>query len=115
MSGSGRYIVANTMLKVMVLDAVLLVALALVLGDLQWRVDYASTRNGYKPAYAAAFAYSLLTRTFSMTGGAIQLTSPLTLDWVQVISVALVVVNGWYFYGLLRKRAGKPEMPTSSS
>ncbi|MDA4124613.1 MAG: hypothetical protein OK438_04080 [Thaumarchaeota archaeon] len=87
-------------LKLLVVDAVLLLSAYLVLQDLAWRSGYAS-QNGFTPSYL----YSVLTQSFSMTGKGLALQTPLTLDWVQIIAVLLVVVNVWYLYGIVTRRS----------
>jgi hypothetical protein len=82
----------RTSLKVLAVDAVLLICVYFVLQDLQWRSGYAS-QEGFIPSTI----YSVLTRSFAMTGRGFALQSPLTLDWIQVLVVALVVLNAWYF------------------
>lgn len=87
-------------------DAILLAALAFVYRDLQWRVGYAESVHTACPAagcsYSASFSFGFLTRLFTMSGNGVSLTSPPTLDWVQVIALLLVVVNGWYAFHYLR-------------
>lgn len=103
--------------KVALIDLLLLVALYFVFGDLAWRAYYAGTAHaGLVRGYGSAFSYSLLTRTFTMTGGAIPLVSPPTLDWVQVLVYLLVVLNGWFAYStMISGRLRKIEAPQNAS
>lgn len=94
----------RTVAKVVLVDAVLLVALLYVSGDLQWRVDYAASPHGHTLGYLPSFTYSVLIRWFSMTGGSATLNSPPTLDWVQLIVLTLAVVNVWFVYDALSRR-----------
>lgn len=105
----------KTIFKVVALDAVVLAALASVLNDLAWRVSYASSPHASTTGYAASFTYSVLTRVFSMAGGPLTLTSPPTLDWVQLLSAVLVVVNGWFAYTILASRRLRPAPVPSSA
>lgn len=96
-------------IKVLALDALLLVALYFVLGDLQWRAAKAESPHGHTAAgYAVSYSYSLFTHVFRMTGSGYTLASPLTLDWVQVIGVVLVAVNAWFLYATFSRRKGAP-------
>ena len=89
--------------KVALVDLVLVYALFSVLQDLDWRTYYAGTPHAAVPSgYAASFSYSVHTRFFTMSAGNVTLTSPPTLDWVQLVVIALVVVNAWFAYVALR-------------
>jgi hypothetical protein len=94
----------KTYLLVLLVDLLLAVSLVYVVGDLQWRVAYASSPHPRTTGYATSFAYSVFTRVFTMSGGGISLSSPLTLDWVQVLGVLLVALNGWFLYTVYSKR-----------
>ncbi len=100
-------------MKVLAADALLLVALYYVVQDLSWRISYAASLHTACPnlcGYTPSFSYSFLTRLFTMSGNPllrssalVRLTSPPTLDWVQVLSVMLVAVNAWFVYVTLWK------------
>jgi hypothetical protein len=95
----------RTVFKVLASDVVLLIALFYVVQDLQWRTSYAASPHAGTPhGYSSSFAYGLLTRFFTMSGGRVSLTSPPTLDWVQVIALILVVINVWFVYTTLARR-----------
>lgn len=84
--------------KVLLVDLLFVVALYFVFSDLSWRTYYAMSPHdacGGLCSYTPSFSFSLLTRFFTMAGNGVSLTSPPTLDWVQVIVVLLVAVNGW--------------------
>ena len=105
----------RTVYKVLAADVVLLAALAGVLQDLAWRVSYATSPHPLPEGSAASYSFSILTRFFSISGGPLVLTSPPTLDWVQLLGLALVLVNGWFAYKVLvggRPRAA-PAPPTA--
>jgi hypothetical protein len=89
----------RTGLKVLAADIVLIVTLFYVTQDLQWRSSYAGTLS-----YAPSFSYSVLTQFFTMARGTLLLTSPPTLDWVQTLAYALVVVNAWFVYVIIKTR-----------
>ena len=101
--------------KVALADLALLAALYFVLQDLAWRTYYAGTPHAAVSGYAPSFSYSFFTRFFTMAGSGVSLTSPPTLDWVQVLALALVVVNGWFAYREYRARRARslPETPSS--
>lgn len=95
----------KTLYKVLLLDGAVILALYYVLQDLAWRVNCALGQEADCMARSGpSFSSSLLTRSFTMTRGGVSLTSPPILDWVQVLALVLVAVNGWYAYSLLRKR-----------
>jgi len=97
----------KTALKVILADAVLLTGLYLVVKDLEWRSSYAaSAHNACEGpcSYTPSLSHSILTQFFTMTGNGVSLTSPPTLDWVQLLVVILVVVNVWYGYSFLETR-----------
>ncbi|MDE1853718.1 MAG: hypothetical protein KGI38_08230 [Thaumarchaeota archaeon] len=111
---------AKNTLTVLVIDAVLLIALFYVVGDLQWRVTYATSAHSACPppgcGYAPSFSYSLLTQFFTMAGNGVSLTSPPTLDWIQALSYALVAINAWFVYRWYRSsRPRVPSVDTSSA
>jgi hypothetical protein len=95
----------RTVFKVLTADVVLLIALYYVIQDLQWRTSYATSPHANAlHGYSPSFAYNLFTRIFTMSGSGLSLTSPPTLDWVQVLAVALLAINAWYAYVTLTKR-----------
>ncbi len=101
-------------LTVVVIDFLLLVALLYVAGDQQWRVAYAESPHSRTSGYATSFSYSLFTQVFTMSGKGVSLSSPLTLDWVQVLVAALFVVNAWFVYvtlGARRKKSSAVSVP----
>jgi hypothetical protein len=93
--------------KVIVVDLVLLVALYYVSQDLQWRSDYAASAHDRcygMCSYSPSYALSVLTRFFTMSGNGQSLTSPPTLDWVQLLAYAIILLNAWYAYAVIRGR-----------
>ena len=90
--------------QVLVADAFLLVALFFVQSDLQGRVAYAETVHGHTTGYVSSFSYSLFTQAFTMSGPGVSLSSPLTLDWIQVLGALLIVLNGWYLYSAFARK-----------
>ena len=98
----------KAILKVTLADVVLLIAGYYVSTDLQWRADYASSLHnacGRICSYVPSFSHSILTQFFTMSRNGGSLTSPPTLDWIQVIAIAAVAVNGWLAYAYLRQKA----------
>jgi hypothetical protein len=90
--------------KVLFVDLLALVALYFVLQDLSWRTYYAMTPHAAVSGYTPSFSYSIFTRYFTMAGSGVSLTSPPTLDWVQILAVGLLLVNGWFLYVILTER-----------
>lgn len=82
----------RTAVKVALFDAAVLVALLLVLNDL-------STRTSYARSWMPSTSYLPFLRVFSMVRTcrlpcvSMTLTSPPTLDWVQVLVVLLLASN----------------------
>ncbi len=98
-------------LKVALADIVLLFALYSALEDLQWRTGYAASLHSACPqfcSYSPSFSYSLLTQFFTLAGNRVRLTSPPTLDWVQLLAYVLVALNAWYAYKTLKSRKLRP-------
>jgi hypothetical protein len=92
---------ARTLYFVLLADVLMLVALLLVEQDLAWRTAYAASFHSACPqscGYSPSFSYGILTQFFAMSGNHVVLTSPPTLDWVQVLAYALIVVNVWFAY-----------------
>src|SRR5271157_1470125 len=100
----------RSIITVLFADLILAAAIVFVIQDVQMRTDCAL--DGCTPIArsSAGFAYSVLTKTFSFVANGNTLTSPLTLDWVQVLVLALVIVNVWYGYRALARR-GRPVKP----
>ncbi len=101
---------ARTALKVLIIDVVILVAEYYVIQDLQWRTSYATSLHSACPqlcGYSPSFSYNILTQFFTMTGNGVSLTSPPTLDWIQLFTAALLAVNLWFVYVYFRRRAPK--------
>jgi hypothetical protein len=99
-------------LAVFLADIVLLFALYSVFVDLQWRTGYAASVHSACPqfcSYSPSFGYSLLTQFFTLAGNGVRLTSPPTLDWVQLVVYVLVVLNAWYAYKTLKSRGLKQQ------
>lgn len=86
--------------EVLAFDFILLLAGYSVVGDLQWRADYATKVSHLVPSYT----YLPLIRHFTMTGRDFPLVSPPTLDWLQIVLVVAVLVNLWYGYSYMKER-----------
>lgn len=107
--------VVRTIFKVLLADAVLVGAMLWVFGDLQWRAAYAASQHSACPAgcgYSPSFSYTFLTQFFTMSGGSVSLTSPPTLDWIQLIFYTILVVNGWLAYKAWKSRRLGPATAT---
>ncbi|MDG6985248.1 MAG: hypothetical protein JRM73_00690 [Nitrososphaerota archaeon] len=98
--------------QVLIADALLLALLFFVESDLQGRVAYAETVHGHTSGYIPSFSYSLFTQVFTMTGSGVSLSSPPTLDWIQVLGAVLIVLNCWYLYTVLAHNR-KPAPPAT--
>ena len=107
----------RTVFKVLIADAILLIAEFYVIQDLDWRTAYAASLHGAcSPnfcSYTPSFSYNFLIRIFTMSGNRVSLTSPPTLDWVQLLAYILVAINVWFAYTILAKR--KPLKTTRGS
>jgi hypothetical protein len=106
-------------LKVAALDVLVLSALVYVNQDLQWRSAYAQealNRCAGLCSYAPSFSYGFLTQVFTMSGNSVQLASPPTLDWIQLLIYLLALLNGWLIYATMRSRttAPRPKVPSVS-
>jgi len=100
-----------TLLKVLILDAVLVLTEFEINQDLQNRVQCALGSPLYGQAClvrsSPSFSYSLLTRSFSMIVGGTHVQSPPALDWVQLIAYVLVAINVWFAYLVLQQRRAR--------
>jgi hypothetical protein len=103
-------------LVVIAVDLLLLVSIVYVLEDLQWRAAYAASAHGHTAGYTPSFSYSFFTQVFTMSRGGASLSSPLTLDWIQLLGIALVLLNGWLLYSTYtkRRRGSIARSPTST-
>ena len=102
--------------KVLLVDLVLVLGLYFVLGDLSWRSYYAMSPHnacGGVCSYTPSFSFNVLTRFFTMAGNGVPLTSPPTLDWVQLLLLALFALNGWYLYSTFGANRGAKAPPDS--
>jgi hypothetical protein len=91
---------ATKVLEVLAVNLVLLLGGYLVLLDEAWRASYAAAK-GYSPSVE----YSFLTHLFTLGGGAAALTSPLTLDWIQVFAFIALVYDALFVFRYLRSPA----------
>ena len=99
---------------VLLIDALLLAALFYVSSDMAWRTAFAMTPHGHTSGYMVAFTYSLFTQVFTMSASGATLASPPTLDWIQVLGAAIVILNGWYLYTAFSKRNPRAAAPEPS-
>lgn len=102
-------VVVRRAIEVAVTDALLLVGTYLVIVNRQWKINCAlGLTTDCTPRNSPHFAYSVFTVYFSMNSSLtphVLLTSPPSLDWVQVFVAALVVINAWYLITHLRERS----------
>ena len=90
-------------------DVLLLLSALLVYQDLGWRTAFASSPHAGVAGYAPSFSLAFLQRFLVMQGSGVALTSPPTLDWIQLIAIALAALNGWCLYALVNwRRRGAP-------
>ncbi|HYC11427.1 MAG TPA: hypothetical protein VEC02_02045 [Nitrososphaerales archaeon] len=94
----------GTTAKVMITDVILIILAILVVEDLRWRVTYAASPhlacispqgNPMICSFSPSYSVWPLVQSFTMNGNGERLVSPPTLSWIQVIVIALVVVNVW--------------------
>ncbi len=86
-----------SLVRIILVNWVVLALVYLAELDLAFRNSYAGSLN-----FAPSSGYSVLTHVFTMTGRGITLVSPLTLDWVQVLIIALLAVDISYVARFLR-------------
>jgi len=90
---------ARGMLEVIVVNTVLLLLLYFVTADQAERAAYAAEEG-----LAFLFSRSVLVQTSILQGSRGTLQSPLTLDWVQLLLGALVVIDGLLAYEVIKRR-----------
>ncbi len=99
----------GTGLKVLIADAVLLLAEFFVVQDVQARVGCALGSPLYGSAclgrLSPTFSYSFLTQSFSMSSNGEILQSPIMLDWTQLVAGALIVINVWFVSVVVRRKS----------
>jgi hypothetical protein len=98
-------------ITVVVADLILVGALFLVLQDVQMRID--CSLSACQPSIArssAGYDYSILTKSLSFMADGKPLASPPMLDWVQVLVLAIAVLNAWAIYRGISKKT----VPSSS-
>jgi hypothetical protein len=100
----------GTGLKVLIADAILLLAEYFVVQDVQARVGCAlgSPLYGSQCLTRASpgYSYSILTESFSMIINGTGVVSPSMLDWTQLIAAVLIAVNVWYVYVVIKSKPG---------
>ncbi|MDV3276944.1 MAG: hypothetical protein LYZ69_00580 [Nitrososphaerales archaeon] len=96
----------STIAEAVVLNVVLVSAL-------YWVILEQANRAGYAAQEGLAFLFARFPLSFTTTlsGRNGQLTSPLTLDWVQAIVLALVILDLIYVYGIVRPRSAQARSP----
>jgi hypothetical protein len=109
---------ARTALKVLILDAVLLLAEFEIIQDMQNRIQCALGSPLYGQSCmvrgSPSFSYSLLTQSFSMVVGGKYVQSPPTISWVQLIAYFLVAINVWYGYTVFASRRAPEDQQGNS-
>ena len=93
----------SRLLKALVADLLMLVAAYSVVMDLQWRNSFAAFKG-----LNASTSYLPFIRMFTMTGRSLPLESPPTLDWLQVLAAAFIVINVWYVFVTYADRRRRP-------
>lgn len=87
------------MAGLLIANAALLLALVWVMGEQASRAAYAAQEG-----LSLIVSRSLFTYTTTLAGRNGQLTSPPTLDWVQVIILGLGLFDLYYVYKSLKSR-----------
>jgi hypothetical protein len=93
----------RTAVKVVLFDAAVLVVLLMVLNDLSLRSSYARSRMP-STSYLPFLRVLSTVRTCRLPCVSMTLSSPSTLDWVQVLVVLLLV---WNLAFILNRRASR--------
>jgi len=97
---------AGRILEILGFNVLLLLGLYFVTNDVADRSAYAA-REGL----SYAFSQSLLVETSTLSGKGLNLQSPLSLAWLQVILLVLVVIDALYIYDWSVARRAKPVAP----
>jgi len=91
----------RALLEVLVVDVLGLAGIFFVNQDIGMRIDCTVPGCTNLARTSVGYSYSILTKTLSVTvrnASWRTVVSPPTLDWIQVLGVALVAVNLWYVY-----------------
>ncbi len=89
-------------------NVLLLLFTYLVYQDLSLRNTYAEDLT-----FVPTTSYSILTHVFTLTGRGAVWPSPPTLDWPQVLILALLLYDAVFLFGLLRSRSSRQGGPRS--
>ena len=89
----------GSVVSIAVFNLVAIILAALVYGDRVWRISYWQA-EGFTPATT----YYLFFYVTSALKGSTHIGTLLTVDWLQVLLVVAVVVDGFFVLGLLRGR-----------
>ncbi len=98
----------SLLLRAAAINAVLLALTYLVYQDLSFRDRYAQQLN-----FSPSTSYSAFSHVLTLTGGTTTLSSPVTLDWVQLLVLALVATDVVYVLGFLRMKGSSQAQPVA--
>jgi hypothetical protein len=84
--------------RIAIINAILLALTYLVYQDILFRDRYAHQLN-----FSPSTSYSALSHVVTLTEGTTVLSSPLTLDWPQLLVLAWVAIDVLYVVEFVRK------------
>lgn len=90
-------------LQLVVMDAIMLILFYLVAVNLQAREAYASSEG-----FSVSYLYSVAIRSLQLAGRGVALRSPATLDFLQVLPLLLLLLNGAAVVSWFRRRKAAP-------
>lgn len=100
-------------LKAAVVNAVGIVLLYFVELDVLWRSSCGGDTTPSCISHVAAVSYFPFTMVSHLAGSGLPLTSPLTLDWFQVILVSLVIIDAYCLVRFFTRRSrSAPQSPS---
>ena len=97
----------RALFEVIVVDVLGLAGIFFVNQDVGMRIDCTIPGCTNIARTSVGFTYSIFTKALSVTVKNAYwrtVVSPPTLDWIQVLGVALVAINLWYLYRALAGR-----------
>ena len=98
----------STIVEAIVINGILLWVLQWVEGEQAARASYAAQEGLTFTTYRSLFTYATV-----LSGRNLQLISPYTLDWVQILGVSLVLIDLYYVYGAIRRIRESAKSPAS--
>jgi hypothetical protein len=97
----------SSLINLAIFNVIALILADLVYSDRVWRVGYWENVLGFTP-HTAYYPFFYVT---SAVRGSTSIPGTLTVDWLQVILVIMVLVDGSFALAYFRRRRASPPVP----